>query len=93
MNNEERYQIFSIDFDAERIFITSKPIVPANEFEMKKIKIDENIEAHEFSKYKGQENRTPLSEFEIVDISEWQYETLGELDYLMQNYKSAGKKR
>jgi len=93
MNNEEHYQLFSIDFEAKRIFITNKPIIPANEFEIKKRKIDINIETRDFMNYKAKKDRTPLSEFEIVDISEWQYETLGDLDYLMYSYESEHKKR
>ena len=92
MNNENTngndYQVFTIDAENKRIFVTRKPIVTKDKDEEKILQIDQHIENIELLSLTDKNPEFRASDCEIVDITDWNYNNLEDLWDQIRNYES-----
>ena len=91
--NNVGYQVFTIDAENKRIFVTRKPIVPKDKDEELIMQIDKKLEGISFNKLPHTNPDFRASDCEVVDITDWDYNNSEELWYQIRNYESAPKKR
>ena len=88
--NNQDYQIVLIDVLDKRIFVTRKPIVPKDKDEEMILRISEHVEQVYFP---GTYPDFNASDCEVVDITDWEYESLEDLSYKINNYESSPPKK
>ena len=88
MNNENAYKIVSVDSDNKRVFVSRRPIVTKSEDEKLIMGIDQKFDVINFD-----EAGSKLSDYEVVDTTDWEYGSYEELSSQIYNYepKSKGK--
>ena len=86
------YEVFRIDTDNNRIFVTRKPIVPKTPFEMIVFKTDNRLMISKLSDIVVTNPGFRLSKCEIVDITDWEYQSLDDLTLQVLNYQSKSHK-
>ena len=88
MNNESAYKIISVDSDNKRVFVSRRPIVSKTDDESLIMGIDKKIEAMNF-----EETGNKLSDYEVVDTTDWEYGSYEELSSKIYNYEPKSKGR
>lgn len=91
--NNQGYQVFHIDAENKKIFVTRKPIIPKDKTEEYIIKGDNNAEEYNFINLPISNPGFRASDCEVVDVTEWEYESYEDLAYKINNYESAPKRR
>ena len=86
MNNY--YRIISIDADNKRVFVSRKPLAPKTEDESLIMGIDKKIDAMNF-----EQAGVNLSDYDIVDTTDWEYGSYDELSSQIYNYEPKSKGR
>ena len=88
MNNESSYKIISVDSDNKRVFVSRRPIALKSEDESLIMEIDKKIDAMNF-----EEAGNKLSDYEVVDTTDWEYGSYEELSSQINNYEPKSKGR
>ena len=86
------YEVFRIDTDNNRIFVTRKPIVLKTPFERIVFKTDNRLMVSKLSDIDVTNPGFKLSKCEIVDITDWEYQSLDDLTIQVLNYQSKSYK-
>ena len=91
--NDNGYQVFHIDAENKRIFVTRKPIVPKDKDEDWLIKADSKAEENDFINLPISNPGFRAADCEVVDITDWEYESYENLIYQINNYESVPKRK
>ena len=79
MNNT--YKIVYIDLNKERVFVSYRPLTPKTEYEKQQMK-----EAHKAVVDNFQQAGESFANYELVDITDWEYDSFDELQGKMFRY-------
>ncbi len=89
----EGYQVFTIDVENKRIFVTRKPIVPKDKDDELIMQIDKKMEEAVFVDLLRTNPDFRASDCEVVDMTDWEYENSEDLWKQIRNYESSPKRR
>lgn len=87
----DNYKIFSVDIRGKRVFVTNKPIIFNNDEERLIGAIDQHTGEIDIKNADVTDPGFDISECEIIDISNWEYEGYDELYNKVMSYESPGK--
>ena len=88
MNNENVHKIVSVDSDNKRVFVSRRPIVTKSEEEKLITGVDQKFDVINFD-----EAGAKLSDYEVVDTTDWEYGSYEELSSQIYNYEPKAKGR
>ncbi len=88
MNNENAYKIVSVDSDNKRVFVSRRPLATKLEKEKLIMGVDQKFDVINFD-----EAVAKLSDYEVVDTTDWEYGSYEELSSQIYNYEPKAKVR
>ncbi len=92
-NTKNGYQVISIDSNNKRIFVSRKPIVSNDETENLIMQIDKKIEYSDLIDEHLNNPDFKTDDFEVIDTTDWEYDSYEDLTSRIYNYETPRKQR